>query len=86
MSGLCKTVWISPLLLLLHPASVHHQFLVPTSLSSCLLLLPITSYIQASADSYQVYHYLPKQKISSCNSADTAMTEQFVAIDLFSFP
>lgn len=58
MSGLCKTAWISLLLLLLHPASVHHQFLVPTSLLSYLLLLPTASYIHASADSYPVYHHL----------------------------
>lgn len=58
LSSLCKTVWMSSLLFLLHPSSVHQQFLVPTFLFSYLLLLPITSYSQASAATYQVYHCL----------------------------
>lgn len=62
IGGLCKTAGISPLLLLLHPAGVHHQVLVPTFFFSCLLLLPVTSYIQASADTYQVYHYLRSRR------------------------
>lgn len=61
MSGLCHTVWISPFLPP-HPDSFHHQFLVPTLLFSYVLLLPIASYIQDSADTYQIYCYILNRK------------------------
>lgn len=84
MSGLCKTVWISPLLLLLHPAGAHHQLLVPTFFFSCLLLLPVTSYIQAPADTYQVYHSIRSRRLTP-ETGLTLQQQPFVALIVLAF-